>query len=160
MAVTARISRRMTRNNPGIHVPPPLIFAAFFFLGYAFRRFLSFDMLATWPLPPLLVLVAAGILLWGMATMARARTAILPNRPASALVADGPFRFSRNPLYVAMTILYVAAALWTGSGTSLLLLPVVIAVMQVFVIRREERYLESRFGEEYRSYCRRVRRWI
>ncbi|MFI5210728.1 MAG: methyltransferase family protein, partial [Gemmatimonadales bacterium] len=69
-------------------------------------------------------------------------------------------RFSRNPMYVGMTLLYLGIALWANSLWPLLLLPAVLVVMRRGVIAREEAYLERRFGDEYRSYRARVRRWL
>ena len=73
-----------------------------------------------------------------------------PEQPTIAIVAAGPFRFSRNPLYLSLTVLGAGVALLVNSGWGLLLL----------VIAREERYLEGKFDDEYSAYRERVRRWI
>lgn len=103
---------------------------------------------------------AIAMMAWGFATMVRARTAVIPDKPASHLVTTGPFRFTRNPLYISMILGYLSASVWIGSTPSLLLLPLAIFVLQRFVISREEAYLTRRFGDEYRAYQERVRRWI
>jgi protein-S-isoprenylcysteine O-methyltransferase Ste14 len=109
-----------------------------------------------------LLIIAAG----GMATSAvlafrRARTTVLPAlRPTTAIVERGPYRFSRNPMYLGMAVAYVGVALIMNNTYGLLALPVVIAVIDVFVIRREERYLSTKFGDPYDAYRRRVRRWV
>ena len=77
-----------------------------------------------------------------------------------ALVRSGPYRFSRNPIYVAFTLLQIGFAVWLDSAWILAMLAPVLLVMSYGVIAREERYLEARFGEEYRSYARSVRRWL
>jgi len=87
-------------------------------------------------------------------------TTLQPWESTTALVTSGPFRFSRNPVYLGYTLLYLGVALWTRSVWSLALLPLVLAAMTRLVIRREERYLDARFGAAYRDYARRVRRWI
>ena len=112
------------------------------------------------PLGIVFLAAAIALMVWGFRTMLRARTAIIPDQPASHLVTSGPFRFSRNPLYMSMILGYLSASVWIGSTPSLLLLPVAIVVLQRFVIRREEAYLTRRFGEEYVAYTRRVRRWV
>jgi protein-S-isoprenylcysteine O-methyltransferase Ste14 len=105
--------------------------------------------------------VAAVILIaWGITTMLRAHTHVDPFQPTTALVMTGPFRFTRNPLYLAMTIGYVSASLWSASMVSLAVLPLALAILHVGVIRREERYLDTKFGEAYRQYRGHVRRWI
>jgi protein-S-isoprenylcysteine O-methyltransferase Ste14 len=77
-----------------------------------------------------------------------------------ALVVDGPFRFTRNPLYLSLTLLYSGTALLLNLLWVVLLLPIALVIMQFGVISREERYLEKKFGQEYLRYKTRVRRWI
>ena len=84
----------------------------------------------------------------------------MPDRPATALISAGPYRFSRNPLYVASALLYTGASLWFGALWTLTLLPFPLGILQFYVIAREERYLERRFGREYLDYKARVRRWL
>lgn len=90
----------------------------------------------------------------------RAGTSVNPYNPTRALVTDGPFRITRNPIYLGIACLYVAIAVGFSLIWALALLPVVILAVDRLVIVREERFLERRFGEEYLAYKRRVRRWI
>ena len=83
-----------------------------------------------------------------------------PEQPTIAIVAAGPFRFSRNPLYLSLTVLGAGVALLVNSGWGLLLLVPAVAVTHFLVIAREEHYLEGKFGDEYSAYRERVRRWI
>ena len=99
------------------------------------------------------------ILITSAATLFLNRTAIFPNQPASRLIQSGPYRFSRNPMYMAIATSYVGMALLTNMLWALMLLPVVLLVLHVTVIRREERYLQQAFGPAYADYCHRVRRW-
>jgi protein-S-isoprenylcysteine O-methyltransferase Ste14 len=92
--------------------------------------------------------------------MRRARTSVIPYRPTTALLTGGPYRLSRNPMYLAMVVQYVGLALLLDSLWAIVLLPLALVVVHVTVIKREERYLEQRFGEDYRSYKARVRRWL
>jgi protein-S-isoprenylcysteine O-methyltransferase Ste14 len=94
------------------------------------------------------------------AAMKRAGTNIRPDQPTLAVVSDGPFRFTRNPLYLALTGLYVGITLLADALWPLLLLVPVLVVLQWGVVAREERYLEAKFGEPYRAYKARVRRWV
>ena len=80
--------------------------------------------------------------------------------PPTALVTEGPYRRSRNPIYLGMALIYLGVVCATASPGALALFPAVILVMEFGVIRREERYLERRFGEPYRSYKSHVRRWL
>jgi len=108
-----------------------------------------------------LLVVGSGILAtWGAATMGRAGTNVRPDQPTLAIVVDGPFRFSRNPLYLALTGIYVGLAMLFNMAWPILLLPVLLALLHWGVIRREERYLEAGVGSTYLSSKARVRRWL
>lgn len=87
-------------------------------------------------------------------------TPVNPARPAEALVTDGPYRFTRNPMYIGMACAYAGAAVGAGALWSLALLPGVLFVIDRVIIPREERHLTERFGEDYDRYRRRVRRWL
>jgi protein-S-isoprenylcysteine O-methyltransferase Ste14 len=95
-----------------------------------------------------------------MRTIEKAGTPIRTDRPVPRLVTDGPFRFTRNPEYLGLAMLYAGIALLRNSLWAILLLPVVVYVIQREVIGREERYLERTSGEEYLAYKARVRRWV
>ena len=97
---------------------------------------------------------------WFVRTMRGADTTLDVNKPVSSLVQDGPFRYSRNPGYLSLTILYAGIAILRNALWAILLLPMVLYVIQREVIEREERYLERTFGEEYLTHKRRVRRWV
>jgi protein-S-isoprenylcysteine O-methyltransferase Ste14 len=90
----------------------------------------------------------------------RAGTAAEPWRPSTALVTGGVYRFTRNPMYLAMVLLHLGLALAVDSAVALALLPSLLALVQAGVVLREERYLERRFGDEYRRYRASVRRWL
>jgi protein-S-isoprenylcysteine O-methyltransferase Ste14 len=94
------------------------------------------------------------------AAMKRAGTNIRPDEPALTLVRDGPFRRTRNPLYVATSGLYLGITLLVNGLWPLVVLAPALAILEWGVIRREERYLESKFGDAYRTYRSRVRRWF
>ncbi len=97
---------------------------------------------------------------WGMVTFRRAGTAITPHHSANRLVVSGPYRFTRNPMYTGLTIVYIGVSALLGSEWPLLLLPLVLFIVFHFVIEREERYLADAFGSEYAEFRRRVRRWL
>lgn len=97
---------------------------------------------------------------WMVVTMKRARTPIHNARTPTQLVDHGPFRFTRNPMYVFGTIAYAGLALALAQWWSLALLPIVVALTHYGVILREEQYLSRKFGRSYADYQRRVRRWL
>jgi len=91
---------------------------------------------------------------------ARYRTTIVPHGRSSTLVVRGPYRFTRNPMYLSMSIVYLGVALWTGAWLSIALLVLPLWVIDRAIIPMEERQLRERFGESYAAYGARVRRWL
>ncbi|MGE0553039.1 MAG: isoprenylcysteine carboxylmethyltransferase family protein [Gemmatimonadales bacterium] len=89
-----------------------------------------------------------------------ARTTLQPWESTTTLVTSGPFRYTRNPIYLSYTLLYLGVTFCANSVWPLLLLPLVLGLVILVVIGREERYLEARFGDAYQDYRRRVRRWL
>ena len=98
--------------------------------------------------------------MWSIRLFRRAGTSFIPIKPTTALVWSGPYQFTRNPMYLAMACLYLGLALWFDLFWPLILLPGVLAGVQYGVIAREEQYLERKFGDDYRQYKARVRRWL
>jgi protein-S-isoprenylcysteine O-methyltransferase Ste14 len=151
------------RDSPGVHVPPPLVYLGVFLVALLLeRRFPSFEM----PRAPARVAAVVCIVLWltlslpAILLFVHKQTGLIPSQPATILVTEGPYRRTRNPMYLGLIFLYLALSLWFGVTWGLALLPVVVLLIQVGVVLREEKYLERRFGEEYRGYRRRVRRWF
>jgi protein-S-isoprenylcysteine O-methyltransferase Ste14 len=151
------------RDNAGVVAPPPLIYLGPLVLGLLLKRKFPIPFLplgATrvlgWPL----LVGGASLISWFLFTMRRADTPIDPREPVSNLATDGPFRYTRNPAYLSMAMIYAGVSSLANALSSILLLPAVLLVIQRGVIEREERYLERKFGEEYLRYKEQVRRWI
>jgi protein-S-isoprenylcysteine O-methyltransferase Ste14 len=151
------------QDNPGIKVPPPLIYLLPLLLGLLLDRrahvpFLPSGIRRTigWSL------IGGGVLLagWFRQTMREADAPVRTDRPVPRLTTEGPFRYSRNPAYVALAMIYAGIAALRNSLWAILPLPLVLYVIQREVIGREERYLERTFGEEYLAYKARVRPWL
>jgi protein-S-isoprenylcysteine O-methyltransferase Ste14 len=155
---------RTTADNPGVGVHPPLFFLSAFLLGVVID-----DRVQRPPIYPVEQWRWLGALIGisGLALVATGRWAMIkhgtnvnPTRPTTTIVESGPFRFSRNPLYVGLTLIYVGVSLLLNIWWSLFLLVPVWLVMHIFVVRREETYLESKFGSTYLTYRDRVRRYL
>jgi protein-S-isoprenylcysteine O-methyltransferase Ste14 len=147
----------------GVIAPPPLIYAALFGVGILLDRLGSLPRVrlpSQRVLGAGLLLTGLGLAAWGFRTMGKAGTPVFPTEPTTALVTDGPFRYTRNPGYLGMAIAYKGLALWLGRIGPLLLLPAAVAVMEWGVIFREERYLARKFGAAYRAYRSSVPRWL
>ncbi len=111
---------------------------------------------------PGMILIVVGMTLTGLAlwTLYRTGTAIDPMKRTTCLVSSGVYRVSRNPAYLGLVFIYAGIAVIGRSAASLVLLPIVMVLVYSQVIRREESYLLSVFGEEYTRYSREVRRWL
>ena len=151
------------RENPGVIAPPPLIYLAGLLLGFALEVLLPSRRLRGVRVRAAGLLLAVGGLSLArefFMTFRRAGTPVDPRRAATVLVTHGPYRFTRNPAYLGMALLYSGVTLSRGALWPFATLPAVLAVVDRGVIAREERYLTERFGESYTSYRTTVRRWI
>jgi protein-S-isoprenylcysteine O-methyltransferase Ste14 len=150
-------------DNAGVIAFPPALYAVTLLIGLG----LSFIFPVSFLPRPISLLFAVFAVIgagWfstsAFRTMTRAQTAIDPAKPATAIVSDGVFRFSRNPLYLSLTLLYIGISLLFNALWALLLLLPLLVVVQIGVIQREEVYLERKFGDEYLRYKTQVRRWL
>jgi protein-S-isoprenylcysteine O-methyltransferase Ste14 len=150
-------------DHANVVAPPPLIYAGALSAGLLLQRFV--------PLPflPRRVARVAGMCLIvlnfligvpAVITMRRARTRLDPRHPTTAIVTAGPYRYTRNPIYLSFAMLYTGVAFLANSLWAVLLLPAVLMVMSRGVIAREEQYLERKFGAIYLQYKAQVRRWL
>lgn len=153
----------MPSNPTGIKLPPPVLFLASILLGLSIQRLAPLGLIGGGLGGTLgLLLVVAGLSLVVLAAreLFKARTTVRPDRGATALITNGPFRISRNPIYLGFALLQVGIALCSNNLWILLLLGINVVLLNRLVIAREERYLEAAFGKVYRDYSSRVRRWI
>lgn len=97
---------------------------------------------------------------WAMSAIWPQRTTVNPYKAASTLVTSGPFRFSRNPIYVSDWLVYAGVMFLLQTWWALWLAPLVWVLMRYAVIRHEEAHLQAKFGAAYATYCKSVRRWL
>ena len=142
---------------------PPLVYGAAILTGLLLEL--------GWPLPFLarlltallgsvLVVVAVVVFSYSIRTFQTAGTPVPGNKPTTVIVRTGPYRFSRNPIYLAFSIFQLGIAIWVNSVWLIATLIAAVALMISLVIPREEWYLERRFGADYVDYKRFVRRWL
>jgi len=112
------------------------------------------------PLGMAFVIVALGLFFWALGAFRAVGEQVKPESETQALVQTGPYRFSRNPIYVAMAMLVIGVGLWSHNGWNLVLLCLCIPVIHVGVVVREESYLYRTLGEEFVDYCERVNRYL
>ncbi len=153
-------------DRSGVRLFPPLIFAAT--LGAAFLIHWRFPLHIV-PAELVRPLRIAGIIfllpwlgqaIWALATFRRTGTTANPAGGSTALALAGPYRYSRNPMYLGLVMLTVGIGLVANTLWPLLLLPILVVALRRKVIDHEERYLTAKFGEPYRAYMARVRRWL
>ena len=155
-----------TPDSPGIHFPPPIAYVVPLALGFLAYRWWPVGIVPAQYRPLLatigwlLVLATVILLLPAYVAFLRARTSLLPHRPARAIVQSGHYRWTRNPMYIAITALCVGVACVFNALWPLLLVPVSVVFTDRYIIPREEAYLERAFGPEYVAYKRRVPRWF
>lgn len=151
------------RDHSGVVVPPPLIYFVFLLVGIGLQRYAPLPRLPIGPgrvFGALLAFLWLALATWSIRRFWAAGTSMIPVRPTTALVIQGPYRYTRNPMYLAMLLLYLGVACWFGLVWPLILAPGLVLAVDLYVIRREERYLQQKFREDYRQYQKRVRRWV
>ncbi len=151
------------QDNPGVITIPPLIYIAFFLIGLGLNYLWPVSVLpdrAQYAAGGLLIVVSAIIAGITIPKFRMAHTGFYAFKPTTSLITDGPFRFSRNPTYLALGLLYIGIGIALDCLWIIGMLIPLLAVMHYGVIRREERYLERKFGDEYLRYRASVRRWL
>lgn len=150
-------------DNPGVVTRPPLIYLCSILIGLALQF--------VWPLKVLpaaleatlggsLMLVAIVLFMLSVRQFLATGTAIQTHRPTTAIIKIGPYRLSRNPIYLSFTLLHIGIGIWVNSAWLLGILIPTLLLISYGVIAREERYLAQKFGDEYLQYKAFVRRWL
>jgi protein-S-isoprenylcysteine O-methyltransferase Ste14 len=150
-------------DTPGVLILPPWLFLICAASGTIAHLACPYRFaLAPWALAAAigLWLAATGFTLWGVRAMKAGGTNVRPDQPALSIVSNGPFALTRNPLYLGMIGLFTGVGIAIGSPAFLTALLPLVVVLHFGVVLREERYLEAKFGDSYRAYKARVRRWI
>jgi protein-S-isoprenylcysteine O-methyltransferase Ste14 len=153
-------------DNANVPVFPPILFGVALVAAFAARALVPLRLVAP-SAAKIAVLAGAGFALlgaafggWALLSFLGARTTPHPNHPVSALVTSGPYRFSRNPMYVGFAAVTAGLALVANSAWFLLVLAPLVFALRRLVIDREESYLERKFGDDFRAFRARTRRWI
>ena len=152
----------MDRDHADVRVAPPIIMLAFLAAMWLLDR--AFPLGTTSQIPRALgiglVLGAIALALWAVTELLRARTTFEPHGTVTALVTSGPYRYSRNPIYLAYGLMLMGLPLALGTFWGVILTPLLIISLDRWVIRHEEAYLREKFGGTYAEYESRVRRWL
>lgn len=152
-----------SEDTAGVIAPPPVIFAASVAVGFLLQKARPLPVVPPAlgrPLGTILALAGLGLGASAFNAMKQAGTNVDPYEPTTAIVEQGPYRSTRNPIYLGMVLLGSGIGLFANAGWVLAALPVAIGITQKGVIEREETYLAQRFPEAYPAYAERVRRWF
>ena len=152
----------MTKDHARVYFPPPLIHGAGIVFGIGLDALfpMTFSAPGSTGLGGGLLIVALLIAAWGFRAFVHHHNPVAPHQPINGLMTGGPFRYTRNPLYLALALLHAGIGLVSGYVWMLLTLLPTLLIVRYYVIAREEAYLTRRFGAAYLDYQTRVRRWI
>ena len=154
----------ITHETARVFIRPPLAWALAVVAGFALDWLEPLPFLPEdWPaglLGAVVFVLALALAIWAMDTMTRAGTNIPTNRPTTTIVESGPYRFTRNPIYLGMFLGLIGLAIAFDNLWLLLMLMPFALVIRYGVVAREEAYLERKFGDVYTGYKSRVRRWL
>ncbi len=144
---------------------PPLLYGLAITAAVALQRYMPLDVRSSstwvaWIAGSGLIILATCLDIWAMRTLLDNQTSVLPHRISTHLVTTGPFRFTRNPIYLGYTLIMVGIVLITLNPWFFVMAIAAVAMTSIFAIRREELHLLSRFGVEFERYCRSTTRWI
>jgi len=158
----------MTNANPsdnaGVRIPGPVVYLAFFLIAlaleFAVRTPALLPNVVAWLIGWLFAVASLFFVVPAMRSFLSVKTSMIPFRPASTLVTGGVYAVTRNPMYLSLLLFYAGLAIAFNLWWAIVLAPAVILAMDWLVIGKEEAYLQRRFGDDYRRYRERVRRWL
>lgn len=153
------------QDSPGVYIPPPLIYALTFIAAIFIQKSVYIDdalfrLRLTRGIGILFLIAAFFFLASSLAKFFKTRNTVILIKPASSLQTDGVYAISRNPMYVGLLFIYLGITCFIGNWWNIILIPLLIFIMQAYVIKSEEKYLERAFGNEFIEYKKRVRRWL
>lgn len=159
----AKTGMEPSAANPGL-VRPPLVYLGAIALGLLLHYLVwpvrLVPRAVSVPLGGTVILVAVALFLWAVRTFGIAGTPVPGNRPTTTIVRTGPYKYSRNPIYLSFTLFQLGVAFWVNSLWLLVILIPAVVLMSFVVILREEQYLEICFPSDYLPYKASVRRWL
>lgn len=152
-------------DNPGVFIPPPLCYVAVFVAAVFLQRQLPinkghFAEQVSSYLGFIFVAIGMALIVVSLRQFFITKNTLITIRPALSLQTHGIYSITRNPMYLGLVNLYLAVTCFIGSWWNIILFPFLIIIVQEYIIKREERYLARRFGQDYLNYKKEVSRWI
>jgi protein-S-isoprenylcysteine O-methyltransferase Ste14 len=152
-------------KGPGVYIPPPLFYVLIFIAALRIQKIIPisdilFHQTAIKVLGVIFLMAALYFLVRSLRQFFLTKNTLILIKPASSLQITGIYRITRNPMYVGLAILYLGITCFIGNWWNVILFPLLFIIVQAYIIKREERYLELEFGEQYNAYKETVRRWL
>ncbi|MEO6812705.1 MAG: isoprenylcysteine carboxylmethyltransferase family protein [Ginsengibacter sp.] len=153
------------KDNPGVYIPPPLLYVVFFLAALFIQRKFPINPIlfrghGTKILGILLIAFALFFLIRSLKQFFQSKNTLVTVRPAFSLQTNGIYHITRNPMYLGLAIVYLGLSCLIGNWWNIILFPFLLLLVQQYIIKNEEKYLERRFGKEYAEYRDKVRRWL
>lgn len=153
------------KDNPGVYIPPPLIYVLAFLMAVFIQNKIPIDNLLfhqqlTKIIGVILLIIALFFLVKSLRQFFQSKNTVVTMKPASSLQTNGIYSITRNPMYVGLAVVYLGISCFIGNWWNIILFPLLLLIVQEYIIKREEKYLARRFGQEYVVYKTKVRRWL
>jgi len=154
-----------SEDNPGVFIPPPLFYAAVFVISILLQHYIpiksSFSHGSVTMIPGVILIIAGQLFsVPALRQFLQTKNTLIPFKPATSLQTGGVYSVSRNPMYTGLLLTYIGLAFIFGNFWTVILIPVLMAIVIYAVILPEERYLSRAFGDQFETYKKTVRRWI
>jgi len=154
-----------TSKGPGVYIPPPLFYVLIFVIAVFVQKKIPIGdtVLHTVIIKTLgiiLFIIALFFLFRSLRQFFLTKNTVIVFKPATSLQTTGIYAITRNPMYVGLAIVYLGATIFIGNWWNIILFPILILIVQEYIIKREESYLAIEFGHEYENYKKKVRRWL
>ena len=159
------INQASTSKGPGVFIPPPLFYILIFAAAVFIQKVIPitdkiFHLPATKVVGAILLILALFFLVRSLRQFFLTKNTLILIKRASSLQTTGIYGMTRNPMYLGLAILYLGVTCFIGNWWNIILLPILVILVQEYIIKREEKYLHLEFGQGYRDYRKTVRRWL
>ncbi|MCO5237853.1 MAG: isoprenylcysteine carboxylmethyltransferase family protein [Chitinophagaceae bacterium] len=152
-------------RGPGVYIPPPLLYVLIFILAIFIQKKVTisdtlFHTTAVKIVGVIFLIVASFFLFRSLRQFFLTKNTVVLIKPASSLQTTGIYSVTRNPMYVGLALVYLGITCFIGNWWNVIFFPLLLIVIQEYIIKREEKYLEIEFGQEYNVYKQKVKRWL
>lgn len=153
------------KDNPGVYIPPPLFYVVLFLAALFLQKEFPinsglFHTQGMKIMGIIFIVIALIFLIRSFRQFFKSKNTLITIRPANSLQTNGMFNITRNPMYLGLAIIYLGLTCLVGNWWNLIVFPFLLLLVQEYIIKKEEKYLDRRFGNEYAEYRHKVRRWL